>query len=198
MIDDKTKDLYNSIKAPEALRERVLLLEAQAKNTSAKSASTKKPLVSQRVLRPLLASAASFAIILTAVFFTVMSRSPAALIVGGNEIAGSPIEIIGFSPMGMRINLDVPIDDRAMLTFALDGEGENTITVTQGDLSDNADGDEHVEDVRKLTVNGNAQVTWRIAPGTYASMTIGRGVQKETYDLNPVGESGVWTITKMN
>jgi hypothetical protein len=198
MIDDKSKDLYKSIKAPDALRERILKLEAEEMNTPAKSDSAKKPLGSLRAFGPLLASAASFAIIVSVALVTVLSRIPATLTFGGSEISDSPVQIAGFAPMGMRITPDATSDGRATLTFALNGEGQNTVTVTQGDLTDNADSEKHAMDVHKLIINGGGEIIWHIAPGTRASITIRRGIRKETYALEPVGESGVWTITKID
>jgi hypothetical protein len=196
MFDDKTKDLYKSIKVPVSLHERVLKLEAEARNAPEKAASAPNHPISLRSFRSVLAFAASLLIIAAAVLTSVVSRSPAVLTVGGSEIADSPIQIAAFVAMNVRIAPDIANDERATLTFALDGEGDNTVRVTQGDISGSADGSRHSEDVRKIIISGGGEIYWRITPGTSATITIERGLRKTTYALEPVGDSGVWTITK--
>lgn len=177
MLDKNVTDSYNSIKAPESLRNSLYTLEAEAKN--------KKMLRRKQILRPVF-SAACLLVMLTVIIVFRMNGGENALIYGETVIGSEPVAItqeVARTAFGMEritqkgIPLEISVKDKSKISvsdgvlYVYDPKTEELISV-----------------VTHVTVSKDTQVRWDVteaqtnSPRLYVETDRERTVYSLIYD----------------
>lgn len=176
MIDEKSKEVYRSIKAPEDLRERVLSYEPQSKKRSSQT------------LRLALTMAACLVLVASATFtiplvtkITSGNTANVDIFLDGQKIGTSPVPV---SQNSIDVKRSVRHVQEGNEIF-LEVKGDETMTaeVTKGVLRVEGTNDQSVSEETSVCVNKDCQLVWEIDDATDAYLTISTKDSVTKYEL---------------
>lgn len=179
MTDNRIKEAYRQIKAPDHLKERVM--QIQPRDTKILAFPV------DRLIKSVASIAACFMIVaVIAVALFVNGNNPAAIIISGETVGESPVEII--DPAAMRSFVaPASLDGTVSVEFTLESKGECRASVNCGEIADE----------KEIYSDGDT-VVWNVfdIPKEGAMLYLEYGNKTSTYTLNYIEETGVWTINK--
>ncbi len=179
MTDNRIKEAYRQIKAPDHLRERVMRIQPRDTKILAFPAN--------RLIKTVASVAACFMVVaVIAVALFVNDNNPAAIIISGETVGESPVEII--DPAAMRsLVAPVSLDGEVSVEFTLECKGECRVSVNCGEIVD-----------EKEVYSSGDTVVWNVTdiPEEGALLYLEYGDKTSTYTLDRTGDTGVWTINK--
>ncbi len=184
MFHEKEITLYQSITAPDSLKQRVV-------NTSKKPAP--RPWYAKRI--PLVTSVASLVILLSAVYLMTLSSPNMVLLAEGNKIGTTPMELSYHSPAAKANNLYM--DDNSFFTMLkIDVTGNTTITVSGGTIYDTENSNYAG---KSITVAKDTSLCWTVDNETKSDsflLTANYGHTTNTYILEKNKKTGIWMISQ--
>jgi len=179
MTDNKIKEAYRQIKAPDHLRRRVMALSPR------KSRMLEFPI--GRVVKIASYIAACFAIVaVISVALLVNNTNSAAIVVSGERVGGSPVELIA-SPSARSAVQTASAFEEIRVEFTLESKDECRVKVNCGEISE----------AKESYTDGDTLV-WSVSeiPEEGAELYLEYGDKTSTYTLIQSAETGVWTINK--
>ncbi len=183
MFHKKEIELYQSITAPDSLKQRVV-------DTSSKPAP--RPWYAKRI--PLV-TAASLVLLLWAVYLTTLSSPNMVLLAEGKKIGTTPIELSYQYPAAKANNLYM--DDNSFSTMLkIDVSGNTTITVSGGTIYDTENSNYAG---KSITIAKDTSLCWTVdneADFDSLLLTANYGHTTNTYILEKNKKTGIWMISQ--
>lgn len=166
MIDEKSKEIYQRIKAPEGLRERLLSYEPQSKRRSSHGLHLALTVAACLVL--VVSGAFTIPLITTS---TSGNTGNVDVFSGGQKIGTSPVPV---STDGIDENQNLRLMlDRNEIFLEVKGEKAMTVEVSKGVLRvEETSGQVGAEETSVFLKKGNCQLVWEMNDATDAFLTI--------------------------
>lgn len=184
MFHKKEIDLYRSITAPESLKDRVLDLDVT---------TPRKPWYEKHI--GWVAACASFVLLLSSVLLFSLSSTKTTVMVQGEVINSSPIEVAYGLPYAKASNY-TETDNLFSVILEINVSGNTTITVSDGIIY-------HIEDdtqaEQMLTLTKDGSINWSVPADDTSrehTLTVVSSNSTDTYLLKPNTETGIWTISQ--
>ncbi len=184
MFHEKEIELYQSITAPESLKQRVVTMEKK---------KVHRPWYARHTA--LVTACASLLILLsTSLFYNYSSPRP-TLLVEGQELGEVPVELSYHSPYSKATANDM--NDIIFSTILeIDISGDTTITVSGGTIYDTENSQYVGESIR---IAKDTSLCWTVEDTSDLSsyyLTVDTNRNTSTYILENDTKTGIWTISQ--
>ena len=190
-MDERQKELYRSIAAPEGLRERALAGKVRPRRR-----------VGRTALKSFLPAAACLFLTVSAMLLSVGRGSPPALSLNGTAITTEAVAVSAAAPANLQVRAaafaveEAPVPEAFELPLVLAVEGEAEVSVSTGTLRLDSG-----EEGELLTVSGEASVVWSVPAITQeetAELCVVWHGEERVYRLAYDGVSECWSFQEDN